>query len=189
MLTIGPQLILWIFSFDLCRYIYNIASLYLVCERTHSYVYSQHNPISKPFTHIPFPSLTITSPYIIYLVLRISVSLVLLFNFWKCYLSDMFSCIVHSRCISTSSFTMLYLLIRYPATYSTICIDISLRHFTVTYYLVEYLCIHSKKNRKSSGSTPGVIPWPRFAIQPFVVLLRKFSHIFLTSRSMAPFPP
>ena len=62
--------------------------------------------------------------------------------------------------------------------------------YTSGYVLAEYLWTHSKKNRKSSGSTPGVIPCPRFAIQPLGGLPSlKLTHILFTSLSIASRPP
>ena len=52
------------------------------------------------------------------------------------------------------------------------------------------MCTHWKNHLRSSGSTPGVIPCPRFAIHAFVSpLTRKLSHILFTSRSIAFLPP
>ena len=48
--------------------------------------------------------------------------------------------------------------------------------------------MHSKNQRRSSGSTSGVMPWPRFAIHP-PWLDPKLSAIRLTAPSMAPLPP
>lgn len=44
---------------------------------------------------------------------------------------------------------------------------------------VEYLCTHSKNHLRASGSTPGVMPCPRFAIHPFAGLppTRNVAHI------------
>jgi hypothetical protein len=55
----------------------------------------------------------------------------------------------------------------------------------------EYLCTHSKNHLRSSGSTPGVMPCPRFAIHPFGGLApaRNAAHMRRTLFSISSRPP
>ena len=55
-------------------------------------------------------------------------------------------------------------------------------------YEDECVWMHSRNHLISSGSTPGVIPWPKLAIQPHLLDLKP-SLILLTATSIASRPP
>src|SRR5579863_8211298 len=144
-----------------------------------------HGP--RPQSHQLHPASHLCSHFISFIYFRLSHLALATFDWTYTYVLAM-----HLRSVLrvipnhiSTRYTPMYF---YPTTLYTLLQYLS---FYGTTPRAEYLCTHSKNHPRSSGSTPGVMPCPRFAIHPFGGLApaRNVAHMRRTPLSIASLPP